>query len=331
MAGASTPELAAAVTNAGGLGFLAAGYLSVEAMAAEVTAYRALAEGPVAINLFTPQRDRSIELADPLAAHRAALQPLAGRLGVEVGAPRHDDDAFDAKVAWLRSHPVDVVTFTFGPVPAATVAALHQVGTAVGFTVTNAPEARQAAKLGADFLVAQGCGAGGHRGTWDVADEPNRLDTAEVVADVAAAVGLPIIAAGGVAHAEDVRALREIGAAAVAVGTLFLTSPESKASAAHKAALTSGEFPEARVTRAFSGRCARALVNDFVRAHDGSAPAVYPAVHHMTKPLRAAAAAAGDADGIALWAGAGHAYARPRPARDVAVLLGAEGAADFQA
>ncbi|NYG57384.1 nitronate monooxygenase [Nocardioides daedukensis] len=321
MAGASTPELAAAVSSHGGLGFLAAGYLSVSAMASEVAAYRTLTTAPVAINLFTPQVDRTLEFAPSLAGYRAALEPVAARLGATPGQPTYDTDAFEEKVAWLVAHPVDAVSLTFGPVPVESVVALQQVGTKVGFTVTSADEAQRAAGLGADFLVAQGCGAGGHRGTWNVADVPNELVTAEVVTATATATGLPVIAAGGVGSAEDVSDLLAAGALSVAVGTLFLACEESKASTLHKAALTSGRFPEATVTRAFSGRWARALVNDFVREYDGLAPSAYPNVHHLTKPLRAAAADAGDVEGLALWAGA----ARPRGATSVEAVFGGLG------
>lgn len=321
MAGASTPALAAAVTRAGGLGFLAAGYLTAEAMAADVASYRALTDGPVAVNLFTPQVDRSAELAPRIEAYRASLEPLAAALGAPLGEPAHDDDDFEAKVAWLADNRVDAVTFTFGPVPARAVAALREAGTSVGFTVTAAHEAQQAAGLGADFLVAQGAGAGGHRGTWNVSDQPNDLDTAEVTRLALSAAGLPVIAAGGVAGPRDVRHLMDAGASAVAVGTLFLACAESKASPAHKAALVSAEFHEARVTRAFSGRWARALVNDFVRDHADSAPAAYPNLHHLTKPLRTAAAATGDVHRLALWAGSGHLQARERTAATVVDLL----------
>ncbi|WP_217996789.1 nitronate monooxygenase [Nocardioides jensenii] len=306
MAGATTPALAAAVSNAGGLGFLAAGYLSVDSMADEVTAYRALTDATVAINLFTPQTDRSLELGPRLDDYQTEVALTAAKYGVSPGDPSFDDDTFDGKVDWLVENPVDVVSFTFGPVPPAAVFRLQEVGTTVGFTVTSEHEALQAVGLGADFLVAQGCEAGGHRGTWHVSDQPNTLSAREVVAAIAG-IGLPVIAAGGVGSAADVHALLDAGASAAAVGTLFLACDESKAPAAHKAALTSGSFTSAAVTRAFSGRYARALVNDFVRAHDGRAPSAYPNVHHLTRPIRTAAAAAGDPQGMALWAGSGHA------------------------
>ncbi|WP_200951069.1 nitronate monooxygenase [Nocardioides sp. Root140] len=321
MAGASTPALAAAVSEAGGLGFLAAGYLSVDAMADEVTAYRSLTDAPVAINLFTPQTDRSLELGSRLDTYRAEVAETAGRYGVTPGDPSFDDDTFEGKVAWLVAHPVDVVTFTFGPVPPATVFRLQEVGTTVGFTVTSAHEAQQATGLGADFVVAQGCEAGGHRGTWHLSDRPNEMSALEVTAAAVDASGLPVIAAGGVDGPAAVRALLDAGAESVAVGTLFLAAEESKAPAAHQDALTSGAFTSATVTRAFSGRFARALVNDFVRAHDGHAPSAYPNVHHLTKPIRTAAASAGDPQAMALWAGSGHAAATRRSAAEIVSAL----------
>ncbi|MDT0201452.1 nitronate monooxygenase [Nocardioides sp. AE5] len=321
MAGASTPALAAAVSSAGGLGFLAAGYLSAAAMADEVAAYRALCDAPVAVNLFTPQVDRTLELAPSLAAYRATLEPVAARLGTTPGEPVHDTDAFEEKVAWLVANPVDAVSLTFGSVPPESVAALQAVGTRIGFTVTSAHEAQQAAGLGADFLIAQGFEAGGHRGPWNVSDVPNTLTAVEVTRAVASATGLPVMAAGGVDGPEAVRALLAAGAESVAAGTLFLACEESRAPAAHKAALASGEFTSAVVTRAFSGRFARALVNDFVREYDGTAPSAYPNVHHMTKPIRAAAAAAGDVQAMALWAGAGVGRARFTRAAEVVSAL----------
>lgn len=321
MAGVSTPELAAAVSDSGGLGLLAAGYLSAAAMTEEIGRYRALTSAPVAINLFTPQTDRSEELAGRLEGYREQLTATASRYGTEPGEPSYDDDAFDDKIDLLVADPVDLVTFTFGPVPESSVARLQRVGTSVGFTVTSAAEARQAAALGADLLVAQGSGAGGHRGTWNVSDQPNDDDAATVTAQVLAATGLPTVATGGVAGAEDVTRLLDAGADAVAVGTLLLPAEESRASAAHREALTSGRFTETRVTRAFSGRPARGLVNDFIREHDAQAPSAYPNVHRMTRPIRSAAAAAGDPEGLALWAGTGHRSARPATAAQIVAAL----------
>lgn len=321
MAGASTPELAAAVSGAGGLGFLAAGYKSADAMSAEVAGIRALTAEPFGINLFTPQADRSLDLATALDAYRVRLAPIASRYGIEPGEPTWDDDDFDAKIAHLLEDPVPVVTFTFGPVEAEVVAALHGAGSLVGFTVTSVREAQLASALRADFVVAQGHEAGGHRGTWDAAEIPNDDDAATVTRAVIAATGLPVVAAGGVSGPAAVRDLLAAGAVSVAVGTLFLAADESASPDVHKEALTDGRFTRAAHTRAFSGRVARALVNDFVRDLDDVVPSAYPNVHRMTTGIRKAAAAKGDPEAMALWAGAGHAEAHRRPAREILAAL----------
>lgn len=305
MAGVSTPPLAAAASDAGGLGFLAGGLLDAAAMADEVTAYRALTAAPVAINLFAPQVDRSLELADALAEYGDTLTPVAARYGTAAGAPAYDTDDFDAKIALLLDSPVDAVTFTFGPVPADVVSALQAVGTAVGFTVTSTQEAERAGALGADLLVAQGYDAGGHRGTWALDDEPNALDAAAVLEQVAR-IGLPVIATGGVDGPAAVAGLMDAGAAAVAVGTLFVVCPLGRASAVHRSALRDPSRAQARVTRAFTGRPARSLENQFIRDLDTRAPHAYPQVHRMTRTIRAQAAAGGDPEAVALWAGSGH-------------------------
>lgn len=321
MAGASTPALAAAVSEAGGLGFLAAGYKTAEALAAQISETRSLTGRPFGVNVFAPQHVRATDLSDDLAAYAEQLAAFAERAGAEVGAPRFDDDAFDAKIDLLEADPVAVVTFTFGAVPADVVARLRRAGSAVGFTVTEANEARQAEDLGADLLVVQGADAGGHRGIWSVSGEPNHYDALALLRRLSTVTDLPLIAAGGVGGADDVRALLDAGASAVAVGTLFVAADESGAPEAYKDALTSGRYDETLVARSFSGRYARGLANDMLRAGDGHAPSAYPDVHHMTAPIRAAAAKAGDDSLLALWAGARYRDAVRRPAADIVTAL----------
>lgn len=317
MAGSSTPELAAALSNAGGLGFIAAGYKSANAMREQIAATRALTDKPFGVNIFTPQHQRSAEAADDLTAYAEVLAPYAGKVAAQVGDPTFNDDDFTAKIDVLEADPVDVVTFTFGAVPADAVFRLRRTGTTVGFTVTDANEARQAEDLGADLLVVQGADAGGHRGIWSMTAEPNTFTALEVLQRVRPVTPLPIIAAGGVAGASDIRALLDAGADAVAIGTLLVAADESCSPDAHKDALTAGEYAEAIVTRTFSGRYARGLANELMRAGESYAPAAYPDVHYMTSPIRAAAAKQGDASLLSLWAGAGHASAVRRPASEI--------------
>ena len=315
--GPSTPALAAAVSAAGGLGFLAAGYKSAAAVAEQVARTRELTGRPFGINVFAAQRDRSAELAAEVAAYADLLAPYAERHGASVGTARFDDDELEAKIDLLVADPVAVVTFTFGAVPADVVQRLRRAGSVVGLTVTDAHEARRAEDLGADLLVAQGADAGGHRGTWSVSAEPSQLTAVELVAAVSAVCRIPVVAAGGVGTRADLQRLLEVGARAAAVGTLLVSADESASAEAHKDALTSAEYPHAMVSRAFSGRYARGLANELMRAGDPHAPAAYPDVHHLTAPIRAAAAKAGDASLLALWAGAGHRHAVRRPAAEV--------------
>lgn len=329
MAGASTPELVAAVSAAGGFGFLAAGYQSVAVMVDQIARTRSLVDAPFGVNLFTPQRERSAELADELTEYARLLAPYAARVGVEVGAPRYDDDQFAAKVEALVADPVPVVTLTFGAVPADAVARLRRAGSLVGFTVTDPSEARLAEGLGADLLVVQGADAGGHRGTWSVSAEPNAMTAVEAVRRIRPVTELPIIGSGGVAGAAEVTELLRAGSQAVAVGTLFVAADESAASDAHKEALTADRYRRAVVARTFSGRYARGLANELMLAGEAAAPAAYPDVHYMTSPIRKAAAAQGDPSLLALWAGAGHRSAVRRPAARILAELAA-GAAEQQ-
>jgi nitronate monooxygenase len=314
MAGAAGPALAAAVASAGGLGFLAAGYKTAEAVRAEIAEVRARTGGPFGVNVFVPSGTRGDAAA--LEAYRERLQPEAAALGVALGEPRWDDDDWEAKLALLLADPVPMVSFTFGCPGRDTVAALRDGGTLVAITVTTADEARLAAEAGADALVAQGIEAGAHQGAFT---EGPDVELAPLL--VAVSGTLPVIAAGGLMTGRDVAAALGAGAVAAQLGTAFLRSPESLAPAAHKAALATDTATA--VTRAFSGRRARGLVNRFLLAHGPHAPEAYPEVHNMVSPLRKAAAAHGDTDRMSLWAGTGHRQAEERPAAEIVTRLAA--------
>lgn len=323
--GASCPRLAAAVSEAGGLGFLAAGYKTADGMYQEIQQLRALTARPFGVNLFMPQP----ELTDP-AAVDVYRQQLAGE-ATWYEAPLGDtncglDDGYDAKLAILVDDPVPVVSFTFGCPAREVVHALQRVGTRTVVTVTSVEEAQAAQDAGADAVCVQGVEAGGHQGTHR--DNPE-TDAAgfgllTLVTQVGEAVPLPIVATGGVMRGAQIAALLVAGAELVQLGTAFLVTPESGAPTVHKEAMTDPLFTRTELTRAFSGRPARGLVNRFVREHGPYAPAGYPQVHHMTSPLRKAAARAGDPQGMALWAGQGHRLARALPAGELVEVLAAE-------
>lgn len=322
MAGVATPAMAAEVTRAGGLGFLAAGYRAVDGLAADIAEVRERAGGPFGVNVFVPGADT----AEPetVTAYAERLRPDAVRLGAELGDPAWSDDGWAAKTELLLRDPVPLVTFTFGCPSADLVAGLRAAGSDVGVTVTTVDEARTAAEAGADLLCVQGAEAGGHQGSF--ADDAERtVPVLDLLADVRAATGLPLVGAGGIMAYEDVVRARSAGAMAAQCGTAFLRSPESAAKPAHKTALVHPEYRETAVTRAFSGRRARGLVNAFMRAHDADAPAAYPRVHYLTAPLRARAGALDDADALNLWAGAGHRRAVGIPAAEVVNWLARPG------
>jgi nitronate monooxygenase len=315
--GPSTPRLAAAVSEAGGLGFLAAGYKTADAMRAEIDTARGLTGRPFGVNLFVPQAPFSTP--DALRAYADALAPDAERFGVPLGDPRHDDDDWDNKVDVLLELVPAVVSFTFDLPESTVIGALQERGSAVVATVTSRAEALQVLDAGVDALCVQGPEAGGHRGTFHpAADETEPLHT--LLAGLAD-LPVPLIAAGGIATAADARAALALGATAVQAGTAFLRADEAGTKAAHRAALSSGSFTATAVTRSFSGRNARGLTNEFMRLHDAEAPYGYPEIHHLTTPLRAAAAAAGDPNWLNLWAGTGFRHAVDGPAAAILAAL----------
>jgi nitronate monooxygenase len=310
--GPSTPALAAAVAEAGGLGFLAGGYKPVEAVRADVEALRELTDRPFGVNLFAPPQPPT----DGVDAFAEELAAEAARYGVPVGEPRHDDDGWAAKLALLRELEVPVVSFTFGCPAGDVLAALPEAWV----TVTTAAEARVAADAGAHALIVQGVEAGGHRGSFDDA-APGDVGVLALLQLVRAEVDLPLVATGGIATGPAVAAVLAAGAAAAALGTAFMLCPEAATAPAHREAIAGGG--DTALTRAFTGRTARGVVNRWMREH-GDAPRAYPDVHHLTAKIRAAAREQGDPGGFHLWAGQAHGLAQPIPAAELARRLAEE-------
>ncbi len=318
--GPTTPALIAAAGETGGLGFLPGGYRSADALAAQIAATRALAR-PFGVNLFAPNPqpvDR-----DAFRGYAQKIQPEADVYAITLAGdqPVEDDDDWENKVALLVDDPVPVVSFTFAIPEPRVIRALQRVGTLVVQTVTSSEEAAQAADFGVDLLAVQGSAAGGHSGTLTPDRHRNAAELADLVRDVRQAVSLPLIAAGGLSTADQVVAVIHAGADAVMIGTALLRTEESGASPAYKAALADPAGRDTVVTRAFTGRPARAVPNLFTDRYHHLAPAGYPALHHLTRPLRQAAASAQDSQRINLWAGAGYRTAAAGPARDVLTRL----------
>ena len=316
--GPSTVDLVVAAAEAGALGFLAAAYRTAQDVEAQLRQVRARTSRPFGVNVFVPGR----AAADPRAVTRYAwtLEQEAARLGVALGTPAWDDDGWAAKIEVLVDAAPAVCSFTFGCPDRAIVDGLRRRGTAVMVTATSAAEAAAASDAGADVLCLQGIEAGAHRGTFVDDGEDEQLPLLDLVAAVRAHSDVPLVAAGGIATPLDVAAALAAGASAVQVGTAFLRCDESGASDLHKNALVDPTFETTGLTRAFTGRRARGLVNRFMRDHD-NAPIAYPEVHHLTRPLRAAAVERGDAGGTNLWAGTGHRHSRTGSAADIVAWL----------
>lgn len=321
--GPTTPALVTAAAAAGGVGFLAAGYRPPDAVAQEVAQLRA-SRLRYGLNIFVPS-PRPPDVA-ALEEYRRALRPEAERYGVEVPPLRlDDDDHFAAKVEIAVGAAVPLVSFTFGVPPDTVVAALRRAGSVVLVTVTDAEEARRAMACRPDALIAQAGSAGAHSATTSPAGYDGSSTAPELVREVVAAVEVPVIAAGGTGTAADVRRALAAGAVAVQAGTAFLLADEAGTRAAHRAAIRSGRYTETVVTRAFTGQPARGLANRFTGTYSPIAPIGYPAVHHLTAPIRAAAARQGDPEALNLWAGTAHADARPGPTAEILRRLGGDG------
>ena len=317
--GASTPELTAAVSDAGGLGFLAAGYLAPEAVEERMAEVRRLTEAPFGVNLFVPG---DADVATPgLDGYLTRIAGEASRYGAELGDARYDDDGYDQKLELVAELRPAAVSFTFGCPDADRVAELRERGIEAWITVTSPAEGETATRVGADALVLQGAEAGGHRASFaDTDEEP--LSTLALLRLVARVSRLPLVAAGGLTDGPAVAAVLAAGAVAAQLGTAFLRADEAGTEPAYRDALAS-PTPTA-LTRAFSGRRARGIVNRFLSEHSNEAPSAYPQVHYATAPLRAAARKRGDADGFNLWAGQTHQLARSGPAREIVLAISEE-------
>jgi nitronate monooxygenase len=326
--GPSTPALAAAVSEAGGLGFLGAGYKTVAALGEDIAATRALTDRPFGVNVFVLAEAAPGD-PDAIAAYAARLAGEAARADVELGEPRFEDDHFAAKMEALIADPAAVVSFTFGLPPRDVVERLHAAESEVWITVTSPAEAHAAAALAPDALIVQGVEAGGHRAGFVDDETASDLTLIAALQLIGAAVDLPLIATGGLTTGAAIGAALVAGAVAAQVGSAYLRTPEAGTSPAQRAA-TASDAPTA-LTRAFTGRTARGIVNRLLTEHSAAAPRAYPEIHHVTAPLRAHGRAVGDADLINLWAGQAHALAPELPAGELTRQLADDASAAIAA
>lgn len=337
MAGTATPELAAAVSNAGGIGGIGAGSSSVEQAQALILATRQRTERPFNVNFFCHRpatRDRAREAAwldflRPLFAEFGATPPAE----LQLRYPSFIENP--AMVDMLVETRPAIVSFIFGVPAPAVVARLHAAGIALLGCATTPAEAAQVAAAGLDAVVAQGAEAGGHRGLFHPEAGDARLGTLALTRLLARDCPLPVIAAGGIMDGAGIAAARRLGAAGVQLGTAFIPCPESAAPDAHRAALSGIGGAATEITDVISGRPARGIINRMHRdvARAGRPPLPdYPVAYDAAKALAAAAGKRGNAQFRAFWAGQGAPLARALPAAElVATLLREWQAADAAA
>ena len=320
--GPTTPRLVAEICNAGGLGSVAAAYLSPQQIDREITEVRNLTDRPFAVNLFSREPDQPLQ--GDVDSVLAWLNRQHHHLGIAPpklpDTPQHD---LNAQLDAVLAHPVPAVSFTFGRLPPPRMDQMRQRGTFLIGTATTVAEALALQAAGCDAVVAQGAEAGGHRGAFLAPAAQALVGTVALVPQVADAVRIPVIASGGIMDGRGIVAARALGAAAVQMGTAFLTCDEAATHPAHRQAVLSASDDQTVVTEAFSGRAARGLRNRFIEEFDaaGLRPLSYPWQNALTRDVRRAAAAAGDAGALALWAGQGVRLARTRPARQLMLEL----------
>jgi nitronate monooxygenase len=324
--GPSTPELVAAVSRAGGSGFLPAGYRTPTQLQADIARTREIGANDFGVNLFVPGLKSDVDVSE----YAKTLLREANNYETSMGQSTWDDDHYETKLDIVVREHIPVVSFTFGIPSSRDIQRLHDVGSSVVITVTNPQEALWAKEIGADILCVQGGEAGGHRGLFrDVPTDPAGGEVCGLLTAlrlIATKVDLPLIAAGGLAHGADIAAVLTAGACAAQLGTAFLLADEAGTSVAYRQALRETE-KTTTFTRAFSGRPARGLRNRFIAHYESVVPAAYPQVNNLTRPIRAAAGKAGDREAMSLWAG--QAFPLARTGSVVEIMAGLRKEFDF--
>lgn len=320
--GPGTPELAAAVSNAGGLGSLAFAYVAPAQIAEIVARTRALTRRPLNMNLFAGGHHAQLD-RDP----GPILEVMAG-IHAELqlpppSPPEGAGDPFPAQAEAVLAARPEVFSFTFGIPPAETLRAFRAEGIVLLGTATTAEEAEMLADAGVDAVVAQGAEAGAHRGTFAAPFESAMVPALDLVRQIKARVAIPVIASGGLMDGRDIAAALDAGASAVQLGTAFLLCPEAGTSAPYRAAVRAGRGDDTVITRAFSGRPARGLRNRFIETVGERDELIlpFPIQNTLTRSMRTAAAKANRSEYLSLWVGTGVARARELPAGELVDVL----------
>jgi nitronate monooxygenase len=329
--GGDTPELVAAVCEAGAMGSIGATYLTPPEIVEMCAAVRAGTERPFGINLFVPEGSLPDDIAMGAAVARVALYYE------ELGLPRPEPPPrpardFDAQLDAALDGGASIFSFTFGMLPSSARQKVKARGLVLAGTATTVDEAMALERAGIDVIVAQGSEAGGHRGTFagpfDAATfEAGMIGTLALVPQIVDAVHLPVIASGGIMDGRGIAAALALGAVGAQLGTAFLTCDEAGVPDVYKQAILDAHEDQTRITRSFSGRPARGIINRFMREVEAPwwtqqfAILPFPLQNALTRPLRAAAARQGRAEFLSLWAGQGVRMARRTKAADLVAAL----------
>jgi len=325
--GGDTPDLVAAVCNAGGIGFVGAAYSTPAQIIELGRAVRQKTTRPFGINLFAP-----LPQPDPIANPQVAVQrvaPFFAELGLPApSAPTSVSNSFSEQLAAALETDASAFSFTFGILPVEAIEAIKRRGLFLIGTATHVEEAIALEKAGVDAIVAQGSEAGGHRGTFIGDFSAAMVGTISLIPQVVDAVAIPVIASGGIMDGRGIAAALALGASAVQLGTAFLTCHEAGVPNSYKEAILHAREDQTRITRAFSGRPARGIVNRLMSEVEsgGGADSIppFPLQNALTRPLRAAAAKEDRAEFLSLWAGQGVRMARRQSAADLVARLARE-------
>jgi nitronate monooxygenase len=322
--GGDTPALVAAVCNAGALGFIGAAYLSPAQIREAARDVQARTTKPFGINLFAPAKPTEAP-TDPAPALQK-VAPFFAEIGLPPPSmPASAADPFEGQLAAALATGASFFSFTFGVLPERATEAIKSHGMFLIGTATTVEEALTLEKAGVDAVVAQGSEAGGHRGTFSGDFSTAMIGTMSLVPQVADAVQIPVIASGGIMDGRGIVAALALGASAVQMGTAFLTCDEAGVPEAYKQAILKAREDQTRITRAFSGRPARGIVNRFMTEveKEGSPNGIlpFPLQNQLTRPLRTTAAKQGRAEFLSLWAGQGLRLARRQPAAQLIAQL----------
>jgi nitronate monooxygenase len=322
--GGDTPAMVAAVSAAGGIGFIGAAYLTPTQIVEAAGAVRQRTDRPFGINLFAPVPVPAAPVNPAAAVARVA--PYYVELGLPPPvAPAAGGFALADQLTAALDSGAAAFSFTFGIMPADAITAAKSRGMAVLGTATTVAEAVALERAGVDAVVAQGSEAGGHRGSFAVDFEVGMIGTMALVPQAVDAVSVPVVASGGIMDGRGIAAALALGADAVQMGTAFLTCAEAGIPEAYKQAILDAREDGTRLTRAFSGRPARGIVNRFLGEIERAGDILpFPLQNALTRPLRAAAAKQGRAEFLSLWAGQGLRLARRQTAAELIQRLARE-------